>query len=172
MSYTPRPMESTEAPTDASMILEADGRASHASPRALELLGVSLDQLRSLPPGAFSASPPDPDGTAAFRQAWEAEGSPDLGGEATIRRLDGDEVRVRFAISPMGDGRFQAILEPTAGAPEEPPTLYSAGETLALWRAAERRLATLDPHGPESIAIRAEIESFQKRYQDVFRRRT
>ena len=46
--------------TDATMILNEDGTPAEASPAALAILGVTLDQLRELPRGAFAATPPDP----------------------------------------------------------------------------------------------------------------
>ena len=83
--------------TDATMILNEDGTAADASPAALDILGVTLDQLRELPGGAFSANPPDPQADAAFRERWERQGSPEIGGEAndpTPRWCQGpDQVR-------------------------------------------------------------------------------
>jgi PAS domain S-box-containing protein len=156
--------------TDATMILNEDGTAADASPAALQILGVTLDQLRELPTGAFSATEPDPAADAAFREQWERQGSPDIGGEATLRRLDGEQIRVKFAISPLDDGRYQAVLIPVGGATDAPPTLYTAGEVLAEWRAAERRLAALPPDSPEIDAVHADIAAFRTRYQDVFKR--
>jgi PAS domain S-box-containing protein len=156
--------------TDATMILNEDGTAADASPAALEILGVTLDQLRELPTGAFSATEPDPAGDAAFREQWERQGSPDIGGEATLRRLDGERVRVKFAISPLDDGRYHAVLIPVGAPTDAPPILYTAGEVLAEWRAAERRLEALPADSPEVDAVQADIAAFRSRYQDLFKR--
>ena len=43
------------------MILNEDGTAVDASAEALAILGVTMDQLRDLPAGAFSAAEPDPE---------------------------------------------------------------------------------------------------------------
>ena len=156
--------------TDATMILNEDGTAAEASPAALDILGVTLDQLRELPRGAFVATPSDPDAEAAFREQWERQGSPEIGGEATIRRRDGAQVRIKFAISPLGDGRYRAELIPVDGATDAPSTFYTAGEVLAEWREAERRLSTLPSGSPETELVQAEINTLRARYQELFRR--
>ncbi len=153
----------------ATMTLNADGTAVDASPAALELLGVSLDQLRALPRGAFSPEPEDVEGDAAFRKEWEGQGSPDIGGNATIQRLDGTRVRVRFGITPIDDGRLLAILEPTGDSTDDPTAVYTAGQVLAEWRAAERHMADIPAGSAEWRATQAEIELFRSRYQELFR---
>jgi hypothetical protein len=156
--------------TNATIILGPDGTAEEATPQALALLGVTLDRLRELPPGAFSATPPDPESDNAFREEWERAGSPDIGGEATIQRLDGEKVRVKFAIAMLDDGRYRAVLERATGATESPPRVYAAGQVLAEWRAAERQLSELHPGHPDYDRVQADIESFRTRYQELFRR--
>jgi PAS domain S-box-containing protein len=153
------------------MVINADGTTADASPEALALLGLTLDELRALPPGALSPEPADPAAEAAFREQWEGQGSPDIAGEATVRRLDGTSIRVKFGITPIEDGRFMAMLEPVAGPTEQPPTLYTAGQVLAEWRAAERRLITIPPETPEWHHTQAEIDTFRQRYQELFKRR-
>ncbi len=157
---------------DAVMILDTDGTSLDATPAALELLGVSLDQLRSLPPNAFSPEPRDLDADAAFRSIWQDEGSPDIGGETTIQRLDGTKVRVRFAIRALDDGRFEAVLEPVTAPVSARPTVYTAGQVLSEWRAAERQLTTLEQGSPEWQRVQRLIEAFRARYQGFFTRTT
>ena len=156
--------------TNATIILGPDGKAEEATPQALALLGVTLDRLRELPPGAFSATPPDREADEAFREEWERAGSPDIGGEATIQRLDGEKVRVKFAIARLDDGRYRAVLERASGSTDSAPRVYTAGQVLTQWRAAERRLLELEPGHPEYDRIQADIESFRTRYQEMFRR--
>ena len=151
------------------MTLLPDGTVDHANPEALSLLGVTLSQLRALPPGAFSPEAPDPEAQAAFREQWEAGGRPDVGGDATLRRLDGSMVRVRFAIAAQPDGRYVAVLAPTRGSTNAPSTLFTGGRILAEWRAAERQLAELRPDSPEAVGVRTEIERLRELYQDLFR---
>lgn len=154
----------------ATMVLNADGTTADASPAALELLGLTLDQLRALPPGALSPEPRDEVARKAFLEQWERQGSPDIGGEATIRRLDGTSVRVKFGLTPIEDGRFLALLEPVAGPTQQPTTVYTAGQVLAEWRAAERRMVEIPPDSAEWHDAQAEIETFRRRYQELFKR--
>ncbi len=154
----------------ATLTIRADGVVDDASPDALELLAVTLPELQALPQGAFSADPPDPAANDAFRTQWEAEGRPDIGGQATLKRLDGSMVRVRFAISESQDGRFVAVLDPIKAPVDAPPTLYTGGQVLALWRAAERQLDALAPGSPERAEVESEIERLRQLYQELFRR--
>lgn len=157
---------------DATMILNEDGTVVDASPEALAILGATMDQLRDLPGGAFSASPPDPEADAAFRDAWADQGSPDIGGEATIQRLDGDKVRVKFAITPHEGGHYRVVLMRAPGSTEAATSLYTAGEVLAQWRASERRLETLTPGSPELEDVQSDIVVFRTRYQELFSKNT
>lgn len=158
----------TDARTDATMLVDADGRALDASLAALDLLGVSLEALRAMPPGAFSPEPPDPEQSAAFQQAWQASGSPDIFGESTIVRPDGSRERVRFAIRPTDSGHYEVGLERAPSPVDAPPKVFTAGQILAAWRAAERRLEELAEGGAERIAVEAEIAGFRERYQRLF----
>ena len=152
----------------ASMVINADGTAVDASEEALELLGVTLDELRELPASAFVAGPRDLDAEAAFRTEWERRGSSALFGETSLKRLDGRLVRVRFAIMPTGDGRFRAVLERAADTADRSSAVFVGGEMIAAWREAERRLVDLVRGSPEWRAVNAEIEMIRARYQELF----
>jgi hypothetical protein len=78
-------------------------------------------------------------------------------------------VRVRFAVSAMADRRFVAALEPVAGELEAPTRVFTAGQVLAAWRAAERRLTAVPADSPEWLSTMSEIEFFRARYQQLFR---
>jgi hypothetical protein len=155
----------------ASLTIRADGRVDAATLEALELLGVTLAELRQMPPGAFSPDPPDPEADEAFRAEWESQGRPDIAGQATIQRPNGTKTRVRFAITPSGDDRFVAVLEEMPGRVDAPSLVYTGGEVLARWRAAERQLDTLLPGTEEAAAIEAEIEHLRGLYQGLFQDR-
>lgn len=155
----------------ASLTLDAAGRAVDASPEALEILGVTLEELLALPPGAFSSAPPDPEASAAFREEWERRGRPDLFGEGTIKRLDGTAIRVRFAITATADDRFEAVLEPIDRPVERSSAVFVGGDVIAAWREAERRLADLEPGSPEWLTVSDEIDRFRTTYQGLFARR-
>ena len=155
----------------ATITISAEGHIEDADPAALSLLGVTLDELIALPPGAFSPDPPDPAADAAFRTQWEAGGRPDIGGQATLQRPDGSKVRVRFAITQTPDQRFLAVLEPISSSVDAPTTMFTGGEVLAAWRAAERRLTALAPDSREWADASDEIERFRLMYHDLFRQR-
>jgi hypothetical protein len=154
-----------------TLTINPDGTMADANAAALDLLRVSLEQLRKLPSGAFSAEPSDPAAGEAFRKEWEREGTPDIAGEGTLRRPDGTSVRVKFGITPLEDGRFLAILEEVEAEHDAPALLYTAGQVLAEWRAAERRLAAIVEGSPEWTAVSDEIEVFRRRYHALFDRR-
>jgi PAS domain-containing protein len=154
----------------AALTLTVDGRVEGATSEALELLGVTLAELQSLPSGAFSPEPPDPEADGAFRERWDAEGRPDVGGNATLQRLDGTRIRVRFVIRAIGGDRVAAVLEPVEVSTDAPPAVYTAGEVLREWRAAERRLEALSPDSSDWALAAAEIEELRGRYQQVFQR--
>lgn len=152
------------------MILNADGTTVDANDAALELLRVTLDELQALPPGAFSTEPQDPVAREAFLEQWQRQGTPDLAGEATIRRLDGSEIRVKFGITPIEDGRFVAMMEEVETKLEARTVVYTAGQVLAEWRAAERRLAEIPEGSAEWRAVSRDIDTFRARYQALFKR--
>jgi len=154
-----------------TLTINADGTMADANAAALDLLRVTLGELRALPPGAFSPEPPDPVASEAFRKQWERQGNPDIGGEGTLQRPDGSSVRVKFGITPLEDGRFVAILEEIDAETDAPAILYTAGQVLAEWRAAERRLAAIVEGSPEWTAVTTEIEVFRRRYHALFDRR-
>jgi hypothetical protein len=49
--------------------------------------------------------------------------------------------------------------------PGQPTKVYTVGQVLAAWRAAERRLESLSPDTAEWAAARAEIETFRVEYR-------
>jgi hypothetical protein len=73
-------------------------------------------------------------------------------------------------LTPLEDGRFVAVMEPLDGAPDAAPIVYTAGQVLAEWRAAERRLTEIPEGSAEWRAIHRDIEVFRARYQEVFKR--
>ncbi len=152
----------------ARVILNPDGTIASANDAALDLYGASLAELRAAPPGAFSAQPQSPAAQAALREAWESEGQPDLVGETTLRRLDGTDRRVAFGITRLGDGRFAAILRPVDEPADAELKLFTAGQALARWRAAERQLEAIAPGSPEALDVQREIDRFRIAYHQLF----
>ncbi|HEU4572486.1 MAG TPA: PAS domain-containing protein [Candidatus Limnocylindrales bacterium] len=160
------------APEPAVVIIRSDGTYLDATPAALEILGVTLAQLRASRAGDFAPEPRDVDADAAFRREWEQAGQPDVGGELTLRRPDGELRRVRFVVTHRSADEYAAILAPADGARldpvAKPPVVFTAGHVLAEWRAAERRLDAVPADSPEWRATQAQIESLRDRYQRLF----
>jgi PAS domain-containing protein len=155
----------------AWVILDADGRYLEASARALEILGVTLDELRSASPATFSAEPPDPDRSAAFRGAWEAAGRPGITGETTIVRPDRTRLRVRFAITSRSDDGYDAVFEPVPGSVGRPAEVRTVGDVIAAWRTAERRLEALEPGTTEWLEAQEEVAWLRDRHAAAFSER-
>jgi len=60
------------------------------------------------------------------------------------------------------------MIKPTAGHVERPATIYTVGEALAQWRAAERKLEEVEAGAAEWQAVQADITSLRERYQRLF----
>jgi PAS domain-containing protein len=152
----------------ARVILNPDGSIANANEAALSLYGATLAELRAAPRGSFSANAQSPEAQAALREAWESQGQPDLVGETTIRGLDGTERRVAFGITRLGDGRFAAILRPVEEPAGNELKVFTTGQVLAKWRAAERELEVIEPESDEALNIKREIDLFRAAYQQLF----
>jgi len=164
-------IEDANRPSDATVVLDPTGKIVEANREALGLFGVTLAELREAPPGSFAAEPQSPEDAERFRETWEAQGSPDIVGTSTLRRRDGTEVRVGFGITPRDDGTFLAVMRPIPGDRAAPARVFTAGDVLAQWRAAERRLDAIDPASPEWADVHAEIEWFRREYQAMYEAR-
>lgn len=159
--------EAEDVGDQATVLVDPVGQFLDASPAALELFGVSLSELRSLPPGVLSVQPVDPEVQSAGLAAWEAAGAREAVGEGTLRRPDGALMRVRFAIVALGDG-FRLAIEPAPGAVDAPTRAFTIGRVLTEWRDAERRLEALEPESAEWRAAQTEIAGWRSRYQELF----
>src|SRR2546428_12041220 len=118
---------------EAVIRIDAIGRYTGANDAALELLGVTLAELRESPPDRFAIRPTDPSEQAALRTAWEAGGSRPLVGTAGLKRADGTTIRVSYAIETAGSG-FRARLWQVDGAPHAPPGVFAGGAAPPGWR--------------------------------------
>lgn len=154
--------------TEAVIRIDVAGRYLDANAAALELLGVTLAELRESPGDRFSIRPANVAEQAAFRTEWESAGSRPLVGTAGLKRGDGATIRVSYAIEADESG-FVARLWEVPGSPEAPPSVFSVGEVLRSWRAAERELAELKQGSPEWARTLSEIELLRDRYRELFR---
>ena len=155
-------------PGEAVISLDAAGHYIGANKTALELLGVTLAELRAASSNRFAILPANGAEQVALRAAWEARGSPALVGTAGLKRADGAMIRVSYAIQATGSG-FRARLRQVEGSPEAPPSMFSVGAVLGEWRAAERHLAELRPGSRDWARTRGEIEMLRDRYRELFR---
>ena len=142
----------------ATMVINADGTTADASPAALELLGLTLERAARAAAGCAVARAP---GSRSASRLPRAVGRPGVARPrwrgARYGGWTATSVRVKFGITAIEDGRFLAMLEPVAGPTQQPPTLYTAGQVLAEWRAAERRMVD-DPARYRRMARRVRHE--------------
>lgn len=153
---------------DARILVGADSTIIEATDAALEIVGLTLEELRALPPGGLSVEQ-DRSGSAEFEAAWAETGRGPILGAGTIRLLDGRLIRVRYLITPQTDGTYEVILERSEEAVTEPARAYTLGTVLSKWRAAERELGELLTGSPEWTAVQAEIDYFRTEYQRLAR---
>jgi PAS domain-containing protein len=150
--------------SDARILVSTDSRILEATPAALELLGLTFDQLQALPPGGLSLEQ-DAAASAEFAAAWEGGGRPPLVGSTTVRLPDGSLARVRYYIWSREDGKVEVVLEGSSEPVAQAPRAYTIGKVLSAWRAVERRLETLDPGSEEWQAADAENRYFRSEYR-------
>jgi PAS domain-containing protein len=152
-------------------LLNADGSYADASPAALELLGVTLPELLSSPPERFAAERANGAERSAFRSQWERAGSSDICGAGTIRRADGQLLRITFLIRRLPDGRFRSLIRPADGPTSAPVRIFSLGEVLEQWRSAERRLAEIPHDAPDWAMVADEVAALREQYHGLYRTR-
>ncbi len=156
---------------EARFVVAPDGRVEEANEPALDLLGVTLEELRAAPPGAFNASG-EAEAAEAMREAWETTRATAVMGETTIRRADGERVHVRYVVRVRDDGKYVfGIRRLTGRAPSPDAVFASAGQALAAWRAAERRLEELLPGSPDWERVQQEVASLRGEYRRLFQAR-
>lgn len=150
-------------------MIDTAGQYVDANAPALDLLGVSLAELRTSAPDRFAIRPTIDAEQAALRANWESGGSQPLIGTAGLRRADGTTIRVAYAVETADSG-FRARLWQVEGSPHAPASVYTVGDVLRRWRAAERELVELAPGTPEWARTLSEIELLRGKYQELFKR--
>ena len=158
---------SSLADSDATVVIGADGSFDEASAAALELLGLSIDELRALPPGALSTK--STEDQENLRGAVEHARPDAVAGVTTIRRGDGSRLGVRFVIRRRDDGRWEAVFA-SLDRPQASRTYKTAGSVLTAWRDAERRLDEVPGGSDEERELIAEISRLRADYRELFDR--
>jgi hypothetical protein len=106
--------------------------------------------------------------SAALTEAWTRSKAEEAVGHATVKRPDGATVRVRYLLTSRPDGGYQVAIQPIREAATQPTTFYTMGRVLSAWRAAEKRLETVQPGSAEWDQTQAEVESFRQEYRRRF----
>lgn len=126
------------------LVADREGRYLDADAGALELLGLTLEELRRLRVGDLSGPHAEMARTVWRRLA--ATGQDMTSGEGDLYLPNGTEIRVRYlriAATPNGD--YELDLEPIAGRGEQrPPISDRPSAILNEWRSAERDGAETD----------------------------
>jgi len=156
-----------EAVQEAVITIDPVGRYVDANGPALELLGVSLEELRASAPDRFAIHPSVEGEAAALRNEWQSAGARPLVGTAGLRRADGTTIRVAYAIEATNPG-FRARLWQVSGSPDSRASVFTVGDVLREWRTAERRLVELTAGTPEWTRTVGEVELLRGKYRDLF----
>jgi PAS domain-containing protein len=154
--------------TEAVIELDVAGHYVDANAAALELLGVSLAELRVAAPDRFAINPTADADREVLRAKWASDSERPLVGTAGLRRGDGTTIRVGYAIEAADPG-FRARLWEVEGSPDAPASAYNVDDVLREWRAAERELSELTPDTPEWTRAMGEIDMLRGMYQELFR---
>lgn len=153
-------------PTLLEYALDVEGRYVDASPSLLAATGYTLEELRGLVVGQLSTTSPD-----VAREMWKGF----VRGEfevrtvpVLVRRKDGrlfDAILLGLARQDDLDG-WKVTLE-VVRLPEERPAREALATTLSDWRAAERRLFSLDASDPLRPVVEAQVEDLRERYRQL-----
>ena len=154
---------------ETAVFLGPDGHIEDATSAALDLLGLSLKELRGVSPRALLAMA-DAE-SQALSETWRTPVPKVAAGEATVVRPDGTTRRVRFVLTTLGESRYKVVLEPLSLPADRGLVFYGMPDVLAAWRAAERRLAEAPPGSEEWETAAAESEAFRRQYQRLFESR-
>jgi PAS domain-containing protein len=157
-----------DQPSEAVVELDMAERCVDANAAALDILGVSLDELRAAPPGQFAVQPVIPGEQRSLRAQWAEGGEELVVGTAGVRRGDGAIIRVAYALEKTPGG-LRARLWQVEGSPESPTSVFTVGDVLREWRAAERELTELVPGSRDWARTLGEIELLRDRYQELFK---
>ncbi len=153
---------------DARIRVRPDATIIDATEAAQALLGMTLEQLRALPPGGLSVDP-ERNRSAGFETQWAASGRAPIMGVGTAKLLDDRLIRVRYLITVLEDQTYEIILESSNEAVTEPPRTYTIGGVLSEWRSAERKLAEVVAGTREWADAQRDIEYFRAEYQRLAR---
>ena len=160
----------------ARMVADRQGRYLDADEAALELLGLTLEELRAKRVGDFSG--PHAEMAATVWRRLAAGGEDMSSGEGTLYPPAGGEVRVRYVrISAIDGGDYELTFEPIgAERSQHPPTADRTDTILREWRVAEREVEAAGTGGPGALAAPDDsldaADKLRRLYQDSVVART
>jgi len=137
------------------LVADREGRYLDADDSALEMLGLTIDALRSMRVGDLSG--PHREMAATVWRRLAATGQDMSSGEGTLYSPNGSEIRVRYIrIAVQADGTYQLELESIgatdATAVAQPPMSDRPSTILREWRVAEREAAAAATDGPGAMS--------------------
>jgi PAS domain-containing protein len=160
------------------LVADRQGRYVDADAAALELLGLTLEELRSLRVGDLSGPHAEMARTVWRRMA--ATGEDMSSGEGTLYLPNGAEIRVKYVrIKALPTGEYELLLEPIAARQtaqfDRPPTSDRPSTILKEWRSAERDAAAAAWDGPGAMSAPEEaddaVDKLRRLYQDSVKAR-
>lgn len=158
------------------LVADKFGRYVDADAAALELLGLTLEELRALQIGDFSG--PHAEMARSVWRRLAAAGQDMTSGESTLYLANGREVRVRYLrIAALSSGDYELLLEPIgAEGADLPPTSDRPASILREWRAAERDAEAAGSGGPGPMGAPADAtdaaDKLRRLYHDSVTART
>jgi len=159
------------------LVADRQGRYIDADAGALELLGLTLEELRSMQVGDLSGPHAEMARTVWRRLA--ATGQDMSSGEGDLYLPNGSRLRVRYTrIGALPTGQYELFLEPVQLPGEDrPPTSDRPSTILREWRVAEREAeAAATSGGPGAMGVPDDAtdaaDKLRRLYQDSFSART
>jgi len=158
------------------LVADREGRYLDADAAALELLGMTLDELRSMRIGDLSG--PHAELAATVWRRLAATGQNMSSGEGTLYLPSGAQVRVRYVrIAVLPSGAYELEIERIEGAgpgdaedAARPPISDRPSTILHEWRVAEREMAAGGSDGPGAMAAPDDAmdaaDKLRRLYQD------
>jgi PAS domain S-box-containing protein len=155
--------------TRPAAAIAMDGRYLDANRSFLDLVGLTIDELRTHEVGDFT---PVEHRSAALERwrGWADSDRDDLTVEATIRAANGLSVRVLATISRVSPDTCIGTISPLDDGAELPRIDRNASKVLAEWREVERERDASAHASPRWLEAKARADQLQREYAEIFER--
>lgn len=154
----------------ARVRVSADGRYLEANQEALELLGVTQEELDDLDVSAFTP----PEYRDVMLEAWRVRvesGPIRLTGTATIYPRNGQPVGVEYDSARQPDGTYLSTFTPIDRLPAPSSFVSLLALMLKAMREAEHQLESLPDDSPDRPRLEADISGLRYAYELMVRAR-